>query len=171
MTQLDVGERGAKRQSWHRANPRDLLKRIIEANPGAAEAQLQKLFLRTLKDEEDEYFETIVDYWFGNNYRSLVHPVGHPPSRSKPAHAAALKETSAIVKEAVIGHVNRKATLLLLDLVLPTGKKLRNSTGADIADLATKIGGWFVLIAEKVNPGQKVGDVLSEEQVRALYDQ
>lgn len=172
MTQLDTGERGAKRQSWHRANPRDLLKRLIEAKPDASEAQLQKLFLQTLRDEEDEYFDTIVDYWFGNNYRSLIHPPRGPSGpRPRAPRPAVVQETKDLVKASVKDHVARKASLLLMDIVLPTGKKLRNSTGAELAELAERIGGWFILIAERVKPGQKVGDVLSEKQVRELYDQ
>jgi hypothetical protein len=32
-TRIDIGVTGAKRQSWRRANPRDVLKRIIDRHP------------------------------------------------------------------------------------------------------------------------------------------
>lgn len=51
-----------------------------------------------------------------------------------------------------------------LKKVMPNGKELRDCTGND----CTRMGGWFLKIAERVKPTQKVGNALSEEDVQNL---
>ena len=50
-------------------------------------------------------------------------------------------------------------------MIMPNGKPLRECTGKDCA----KAGGWLSKLAKKVKPNQKVGDVLSEAQVKRLF--
>ena len=71
MTHVDTGTYGAKRQSFDRNNPRDLLVRVIEENQGVSEAALLRAFIDTVR-AEDDFLEPIIGYWFANNYRSLI---------------------------------------------------------------------------------------------------
>lgn len=165
QSEIHTGEQGAKRQSWYPSNPRALLKGLIDDNPKASEATLKRMLKEVLLQEQD-YLDAVVDYWFGNNLRSIV---AEEPAPKRPRPAAAAKIVND-VKKNVIAHIERSTKLALLDLVLPNGKKLRNATGADCKGLAPKIGVWLGQVARKLQPSQTVGKVLSEKEVREIYD-
>jgi hypothetical protein len=59
----------------------------------------------------------------------------------------------------------------LLEFVMPNGKSVRDCTGAEMRDMAPAVGDWFVAIAWKVKPRQKVGDVLTETDIANLCPQ
>jgi hypothetical protein len=48
-------------------------------------------------------------------------------------------------------------------------KALRDCTGRECAKLGGKVGAWLGRIAAKVKPGDVVGDVLDEAEVRKMY--
>ncbi|GEM_PF-5131432 len=165
MTSLDTGVYGAKVQSWRRSNPRDLLKRLIEENPGADKATIHKTFRDEVRGEDgEEYLDSVIEYWFSNNYHSLVDPA---PRRERPA--AQKTDRVAEIREKVKTRIRQEAQIILLDMVLPNGKPLRECTGTECSQLGTKVGAWLTKIAGKVKPSEVVGDVLDEAQVRKLY--
>jgi hypothetical protein len=51
-----------------------------------------------------------------------------------------------------------------MNLVMPNGKMLKDSTGAECASA----GGWYTKISSRVAPEEVVGNVLSEEQLRKI---
>lgn len=165
---LDTGTYGAKVQSWKSANPRDLLRQIIEENRGADQPALLALTReRLLAEDAIDHLEAVIEYWFANNYRSLVERPSIAPrdvKKAKAVRAAAVESVKAKVKDRIV----EEAQAMLLDIVtLPSGKTLRDSTGKDCA----KAGGWLSKIAEKVGPKQRVGSALSEEEVRVVWKQ
>lgn len=153
MTALDTGTYGAKRQSWRRSNPRDLLVSIIDANPSAPEATILKSFEDAVSSDLD-MLAVVVEYWFANNYRSLV--------RKPPANKSAQKRAESAVTKLIKA---RAVQMVLLDMTMPNGKPLKDCTGNDCA----RAGGWLAKIAQKIKPTERVGQVLSEKQVRSLY--
>lgn len=164
MSIMDTGTYGAKVQSWASANPRDLLKRIIDDNPGADEKTLLSILNGRLRGEEGEaLLDSVVEYWFANNYRSII----HQPRRS-PAHTAAAvlerAQLTEVIKEKVKHRIHREANLILMDLVLPNGKQLRDATFAD----CIAAGGFFSKVGQHGKPNQIVGKVFTEEQLRCL---
>ena len=54
--------------------------------------------------------------------------------------------------------------MVLLDYVLPNGKMLRDSTFGECAEA----GGWLTRLSKRGQAGDKVGAVLSEQDVRAI---
>jgi hypothetical protein len=161
---LDTGTYGAKVQSWKSANPRDLLRQIIEENRNADKPALLAITRdRLLAGDAVDHLEAVIEYWFANNYHSLVERPAPPPREAtKATRAAAVKN----VKEKVKTRILEEAQAMLLDIVtLPNGKSLRDSTGKDCA----KAGGWLSKLAEKVGPKQRVGATLSEEEVRSVW--
>lgn len=160
---LDTGIYGAKVQSWRRANPRDLLKRVIEENAGATEAEILAAFRQRVKEPDNEdHLDSVIEYWHTNNYRSLINPIARQEQRARAQ--AATREAVEVVKEKVRTRIQEEARLMLLDLVMPNGKQLRACTGKECG----KFGGWLARVGQKVGP-RKVGDVLSEAQVRKLF--
>lgn len=167
---LNTGINGAKVQSWKSANPRDILKRLMEENPQMEKpALLAALRHELLAEDRIEYLDAVIEYWFSNNYQSLVAPRTSAPRvsapRPSPAVAKAARQKEVVtLKKNLERHIEEKVEERLLDFIMPSGKTLRDSTGADCA----KAGGWFTKIAGAVGARQRVGNVLSEEQVRKL---
>jgi len=158
MTALNTGTYGSKIQSWKKTNPREILMRVVGQNPTAHEAGIAELFWDLVKEDEDCLKVIAIDYWLPNNYRSLVRPAAR---LSPQARTAQVKK----IKAAINQRVHDEARILLLDMIMPNGKPLRECTGKEIK----RFDGWLAKVAAKVKPNEKVGAVLSEEQVRKLY--
>jgi hypothetical protein len=157
MSMIDTGTYGAKRQSWKATNPRDLLKQLID-KLGADEEAVREQFAAKVKNDPD-CLDTVIEYWVANNYRSIVHP--REIVRRDPVAKAQTVENIA-------KHVKTRATaLVLLELTMPNNKLYRDCTEKD----CRKFGGWHLKVADKLKlkPNQKVGDALSEKEVRALF--
>jgi len=167
MEQITEGKLAAKRQTWKESNPRALLRRIREENPNASKSALLRQFISELRDEENEnYLLVALEYVFDAAWNASVKPAdcarprrsGGEVSASKAIAVAAASELKAAIKEAA-------TRMVLLDLEMPNGKALRDCTGKE----CKRIGGWLVAVAAAVKPGDVIGAVLSEAQVRRLY--
>ena len=170
--QTTIGVYGAKHQSWQPANPRDLLKRIIGKNPKADKNELMGLFREAVEDDP-KIISVIVEYWFVNNYQSLMAPRSAASSKAdialrREAITASLKAKAAamIEKKAIV-----KAKIILLNMVMPSGKKLRDTTFAECAELSERMGQWLSDLSVMGAPNQKVGCVLTEDKVRQVYEE
>jgi hypothetical protein len=156
----DLGIYGAKRQSMKKASPRDILFKLMQDYPSATESDLCKRHKDAIIDDPDQ-FDAIHAYWFANNYRSLQVKQTFTPDAVAKRKISAKKEISKTV--AVIK--TRAVRMVLLDMTMPNGKLLRDSTGKDCA----KAGGWLAKIAKTIKPTDVVGKVLSESQIRKLW--
>lgn len=164
---------GAKVQSWHKANPRDLLKRLLDEHRADAisfDQTLKKKVLAAFRDavrEDEDYLDPIIEYWFSNNYHSLIEA---PREVTTPAQRSQMRQSVVeTVKKAVERRIVEEAKIALLDMVLPNGKSLRDCTGKECAALGPKIGGWLTRVAGEIGPRQKVGSALTEDRLQALY--
>jgi hypothetical protein len=156
---IDIGSYGAKRQSTRRASPRDILLTLLKQHPAGSERVLLGLFTEKVIERRD-YLDVIIEYWFTNNYRSLFKKTMSPDEQAKRA------EEFRIKREEVKAEIKRRATrMVLLDLAMPNGKALRDCTGRD----CKKAGGWFTKLAKMIKPDDVVGKVLSETQVRKVW--
>lgn len=159
MTHIDTGITGAKRQSWKHENPRDILISIIDEHPSAAKEKLLEVFTQTVLEKGRRgLLETIIEYWFANNLQSLL--LGDSKLKeqfSKPQRIAKLKEQ---IRE----RIKIAAGVVLLDMILPNKKRLRDCSGAECA----AVGGWLSVVATKMSPSDIVGKKFSEQDVRAM---
>jgi hypothetical protein len=162
MTHVEPGVLGAYRASWRKANPRELIMRIMRENPSADETTLRELFWREVRNDED-YQRVLSEYFLDHVFKSL-HDSESRKRSSKQAKEAA-RERAHSVKRQLKARVQEEAKLILLDLLMPNGKTLRNCTGAD----CECFGGWFTRLAKHVPAKKLVGDVLNERDVRKLW--
>lgn len=179
MTFTDTGVRGATGQSWRGANPRDLLKRVIDDNPTADRVALFRVFVEKLNEEDDgDYMQTIIEYWFANNYHSLIAARLTAGERSRSAEAADAErsEASAQREEWIAGTTEKlrekiaeEATVALLDLMMPNGKLLAACTGQECVTLGRQMGSWLRKVGHRLKSDETVGAVLTESDLRALY--
>lgn len=153
---------GATAQSWSGPSARHILEELVNAKPSATKEVILADLIEVLRKEENaSLVDSIIEYWFYNNYRYLTRPR---------AAAGALTERRAFVDQTKAAVLQRAKQLVLLDLMLPNEKTLANTTGQECRDLAPKVGAWLTRIAEQVPPDATVGGSLSEQTVRALYE-
>lgn len=153
-TEIRTGRIGAKRQTFAKENPRTVLLKLIADNPHDTredEANILELFWHAVRTNETA-LRTICEYWGTNNYRSIVY-------LHNPRNGIARDEEVAKIKASIASKI------ILSDWVLPNGKKLRDCTKAD----CLKQGGWLLKVGRKLKKNQTVGQVLSEEQLRQLW--
>ena len=168
-------QRGGTRQTRRLPALRPKLKDIMDGveNPHDIEDRkaAKEQFLQFMHSAAGAQFrETTYLYWFENNYRALLDDYAAPGDE---AGAAAIKErearrterekTEAVLTARVHQAIETKA-LVLLDLVMPSGKTLRNSDRND----CKQAGGWYLKLADRLKGKQVVGDVWKEADVRKL---
>lgn len=162
MTMMDTGVTGAKRQSWKEANPRELLKRLAEDNPSWSKERLFQAFVDQVMGNKG-YLDTIVEYWFANNFHSLLERPSNANERARSSRVEGIKANLA-------EHITRHAEMLLLEMQMPNGKPLRDCTGAECLKLSSAVGGWLLRVSKRIGSDQTVGSALTENEVREMFD-
>lgn len=127
---------------------RDYFDRFAAVWTVRTEAKDSKAFLRT------EVSQDKVERMSGP--RAVVQPIGLV-RRTKDEAAARTTAVFEEMKAKVRG-------IILLDLILPNGKALRDATGAECA----KAGGFFSEVAKAIKPSQVVDRHLSEGDLQNL---
>jgi hypothetical protein len=157
-TTYTSGTYGAKRASWRDSNPRELLRKIWQANQSATENELRDLFWNECKDDTD-MLRACVEYTFDNALTALH----KNPERTAQRRQANLN-SGTTAKSALKDRIHREAQIILLELEMPNGKQLRACTGTE----CRTFGGWFGKLAIKAGK-RRVGEVLSEGEVRKIW--
>ncbi len=85
------------------------------------------------------------------------------PAQEARVEKAAAKRVESKARVAV--EVKRLKTVLLMNLTLPTGKTLRESTGAECA----KAGGFYLEVSRYLKPTEVVDKHLDEEELGNIY--
>jgi hypothetical protein len=160
--QIDTGVTGAKRQSWRRANPRDVLKRLLDKESEISEDEARNECWEIMNKDRSQ-MRSVYDYWFDNNYRSLVKPVDAGVVRRR---RAAVQAVAQEVGKQIEQKIEERVKIVLLDMMLPSGKTLRHSSREELLEL----GGWAARVAGKLKPDQTVEQAgISEDQLHELY--
>jgi len=130
------------------ANPRKVLLDLIEAHPNYSKARLFERFRHLVEDDDDLRME--VEWYFFNNCYGKAMQVKR---NGNGCHKSRIEEAAnAIVRQIVV-----------LDLMMPNGKKMRDCTGPEMRRFGTR----FTAIADAVGR-KKVGDVLDDEKARKI---
>jgi hypothetical protein len=159
MTHVDTGITGAKRQSWKHDNPRDVLINIIDEHPSDAKESLLELFTQVVLEKGRRgLLETIIEYWFANNLNSLL------KSDSTLKKEFSKGPQVSKVKEQIRERIKIAAGIVLMDMILPNKKRLRDCSGAECA----AVGGWLSIVATRMAPSAIVGKTFSEQDVRKM---
>ncbi len=158
---LNPGRLGSKRQSWSQYNPRELIKDAVRAYPRASEAEIRNAVWEIVENEKD-YFTTIFDYWFANNYRSFFieeleadTPVITPMRKTNGAIRSNQPSREEIEK------AKEEMRPILMDHILANGKALRESTFKD----CEKESGWLKEVSKHGKPTEVVGKHLTEKNL------
>lgn len=135
-------------------NPRDLVIEVVNAMPEGSRKDRFEQFWTSLDDAGEGYRRAVAWYFFVNMHdylttsRNQRDPVQHAQSR--------------VQQREIVESI--KAQIVMLDLTMTNGKAMRDCTGAEMA----KFGNRFQKIAERVGKTKTVGQVLSEDDVKAI---
>jgi hypothetical protein len=168
-------QRGATRQTRRLPALRPKLKDMMDGvdNPHDIEDRkaVKDQFLQFMDSAAGaQYRKTAYLYWFENNYRSMLPDHPEPDKEialrieRKVAAQAVREKTAAELTHRVEKAIETKAQIILLDLVMPNGKTLRESNRTD----CKQAGGWYMKLADRLKGKQTVGDVWQEADVRKL---
>lgn len=162
-TTLPIGTTGAKRQSQKKASPRSLLRGIIDGSPRDSESAIRNKFTDAIRDDED-MIDTIIEYWFANNYHRIVTPDERSQAREEKAKLR-IKERSSYMEATTPAAIDiiklRAERMVFLNMVMPNGKLLAECTFKECSSFGSK----FMALSAVGKPNERVGK-LSELEVR-----
>lgn len=137
------------------ANLEQLLIKIAKEHPKATAEELGETFVEEAR-EVVAFVDEALGFWLRLNRRRLLEPApapAAPQQRMTPEQAA----------EAVERAKTAQQTAVLLNMRI--GDRMLRDMNREECFV---IGGWLNLVAEKLQPGQLVGDVFTEKQLIAL---
>ena len=151
--QINPGVRGQTRSTWR--DETHLRGVLLRLSADASREELVELYLAKVERRRLRW-----------SRKRCAAPSTTTGCRSKPAPSPHVNvEAKAAAVTATVENIK---ALVLLDLVQPNGKKLRDCTGAEVRKLAAQMPSWFKAIAAKVKPKEIVGLVLSEAEIRKM---
>lgn len=145
-------------------DPHALLDRIIAESPRAGAAAWRAAFLEAIAHDERLLLAT-ARAWCDRALMNRSASAAKRRNEADRAAAAAAAEQATQVRAALADHIEQAATIVLLNLMMPNGRTLGDSTGAD----CKRFGGWFEALAERVPEKRTVASTLSEVQVRRIW--
>jgi hypothetical protein len=156
---LDAVRQGAKLQSYSDDDPRPMLLHLTQQYPDASDNELFDLFVEALNGhpQRDGFLQTIIRSWARNTLTSI--------RRTQRSRRSSTKSARAKVAE-------RTAKVLVLNLVMPNGKRLGDCTGAECLRMSAEsslLGKRLAKIGKRVPPRQQVSKVLDNDEAAALW--
>lgn len=142
----------------------DAFDRAMKSAPDGSRKEQFETFLEMVRSNPayleafaTEYFDRMAAQW-------KIQQIGKSHSLVGTSAIERRAENTARVEKAHGELKARVRTILLLDLTLPSGKKLRDSTGAECA----KAGGFYTEVSRHLKPTQVVTKHLKEEDLRSI---
>lgn len=140
-------------------NPMEILARLVEASPRASDEILFLQWAEAMKKDDDLLLAALRHTF--TNLRSALTRSAVLRERQSPEQR---QVENAKIKAEVSKKVDAVKSIVLLNLLLPNGKAARYSTFAD----AGRAGGFWTKVSKLGKPQQIIGQVVTEEQLRAL---
>lgn len=130
---------------------------LVESDPTADNDRLFKSWWPIVQDDEDLLL-AVARHAFTNMASALDRDRRKSTRKRRPEHHVQA-ERVAVAKIS-----ERVRNIVLMELTLPNGKKLRQASFKE----CSAAGGWFKLLACKGKPSEIVGKVLTEDDLRKI---
>lgn len=143
-------------------NPRELLVGIVEENRDKDKNALFEIFRREVL-KSHSLLRAVQWYFFINMYE-YQETSRHQSSGARQPSVVTPSERleRRIIQDQIVESI--KQQIVMLDLLMPNEKLMRDCTGAEMA----MFGSRYQKIAERIGKKAKVGDALTEDQLRML---
>jgi hypothetical protein len=166
MTEIYLGEYGAKRVTYNDHNLRELLAKLMDKYPRANKEKIRSLLIDEVsKRGNEDYIRSCIEYACTNAVTSVFRKYDRPViKQERHQHVQAVQERKRELEVKVEKVVQRRAQVILMSLEMPNGKTLGECTGT----YCQKLGGWYAAVGAKVK-SKKVADVLSEQELRKMH--
>lgn len=150
----------------------DIFRNAMLANPDSSRKETFNIFLEAVRSDAiyldalaSDYFHRMEAQWRVSRIGESHSLVGTPVTQRRAEIST--ERRKGHVERSAQAHTDLKARLrsvILLDLTLPNGKKLRDATGAECA----KAGGFYTEVARHIKPTQVVDKHLNEAELRNI---
>lgn len=152
-----VSRQPVTQQSWQKDSVRTAVADLRTANPRADDTRLASLFAERMR-VDDALLSAAAEYVVMLAVNSIQRAqAAQPTVRPEKNRAAATAQQDAVM-------ANVREQIILLNMEMPNGKRMRWCTGAEML----KFGGAFTKIGKKVGTTKIVGQVMDEKQVRQI---
>lgn len=131
---------------------RDIVADLVKHSPAVARNELFEAFQGKISSQPS-LRRSVEWYFFIQMYTEIVAPSKRPTV----PNSVGEREINTM-KDAI------KSKIVLLDLLMPNGKPLRNCTGAE----AATFGNRFKVVADRVGKTKLVGAVLNEADLQKI---
>lgn len=139
---------------------RDYLVEAIKDNPDGTEQNYRDACWDQMH-RDPAVMRAVWEYWFNNTLTTVeVKRTAHAVAVLRPQRAEAIMPRKVPTVQAA-----KEAILDFVSWTLPDGTRLPNATKQQ----CEQVGGWLGLVAQKLKPGQKVGAVLTNQDLARLY--
>ena len=149
----------------------EVLARMRTSDPTASYKLLLKKWCGYI-EARSEYQDAVLKYAFRNYWTQLNKNAKSKKSKAGKGNRSEThprSETSEQRQERVTQEIGQVVTavgeIILMNLVLPSGKMLKDSTFAECA----KAGGFYSKVAQMGKPNAIVGETTSEAALRSLW--
>lgn len=162
MTFVESAQLGATANSRSaQKNPLDVLRKLRDADRTGSASKVLERWKKEIVGDDDLLDAALV--YAGTNYWHRLED-DERRERMLTQQRKGREQSKAQQQQKTLELTQQIRQIVLLDLELPNGKKLRDATFAD----CKKAGGWFLRVSKKGRPQQIVGVALTEEQLRAI---
>lgn len=155
----------------------EMLRSLIKRNKKTSKDGIFELFTAEVEAEigdlpHDSYAMVMTKYWFTRNYDKAL-PIKTQNRAKEKERQTRQTERATRLAAATAMHaatVQQQARVMLLDIVMRNGKKLRDCRGTECLKMGkehTDQGNWLIAIGKEAGK-DLVGAVLSEAQVAKL---
>jgi hypothetical protein len=160
---LNTGVTGAKRASFKMKGPKQILVRLIKQYPTYTEREIELLFNDRLTEADYEVFKT---YWYVNHFRALKR--SPKMASARPTQVRTRSEIIASIRAKGKEDVKTREDKISVNFTERMDGIYQSILNITFAECAS-VGGWATKLSGMGKPDQKVGDVLTLEQVKAVF--
>ena len=157
----------SRRAPFVRPDPIALLERLFESYPNDTDRRAVRRFML---EGGDDMIAAALEPWLTKRRQIWRRDREANKPEVAAARQAAIQADRAAIREQLTEHIRTEARVMLLDIVMPNGKRLRDCRGTECVKMGKvhiEKGSWWIAIGQKAGK-EKVGDVLSEAQVAKL---
>ena len=151
----------------------DTYQRVLKNDPDGSRKDHFKAFLAEVSSDPkliealaEDYFERMYARWKIQRIGKSHSIVGTPATERRAEQSRAQRQNVKNMVSETVGRItNRINRIVLMEMTMPNGKRLRDCTGAEL----TRFGGFYSEVARHLKPSQVVDKHMNESDLQAIW--